>query len=64
MEIDDLVCPKCGGGLSIDSNSSMQISQISCDDCEFVEDFDCPEDVAVKRFYKKYKGAMKQYREE
>ena len=60
VDIDDMVCPKCGGELSINSSREMQATQISCDDCEFVEDYNCPEDAAAKKFYKKHRAAIQQ----
>jgi ssDNA-binding Zn-finger/Zn-ribbon topoisomerase 1 len=60
VEIEDMVCPKCGGELSINSSREMHVSQISCDDCEFIEDYECPEDTATKRFYKKHRAAIQQ----
>lgn len=57
----EIVCPKCGGEISINSSREMQVTQISCDDCEFVEDYNCNEDATEKRFYKKYRAAIKQH---
>lgn len=60
MDDYDLICPKCGSDdMTIESNSSVQITQISCCDCEFIEDYNCPEETAMKRFRRKYRKFQK-----
>jgi RNase P subunit RPR2 len=52
---EDLFCPKCqSDNLTIQSSSSLELTQIFCDDCDYIEDFPYPEDKTIKKFYKHY----------
>ncbi|TLI63244.1 hypothetical protein FEK66_23050 [Escherichia sp. E1130] len=57
---ENLFCPACGGTLSLDSSSSMQISILSCDDCpDFRMQRNCDEDTLLEKFIGKHPECVK-----
>ncbi|WP_279047304.1 hypothetical protein [Cedecea davisae] len=60
LSSEDLICPACGGTLSLDSSASMQISILSCDDCsDFRMQRNCDEDTLIKKFIGKHPECVK-----
>ena len=60
----ELKCPKCGGVDEMDcaSNRHAGVSEIYCNDCGFIMQGKCPENILLKRFYKKYKQKLVYWR--
>ncbi len=56
MQVDyvkPLYCPKCGSDeLDVVSNIHLEISIISCDDCEFEKRGKCDEETLIERWNK------------